>query len=380
MRKTIPVKVGNLIIGGGAPVRVQSMTKTRTDDVRATLRQIQRLKRAGCELVRIAVPDEKSAAALPSIRERTDLPLIADIHFNHSLALLSIRAGCDKIRINPGNIGARWKVEEIIRAAADNGVAIRIGVNSGSIPKEILARYRHPGVSALITAMELALEPFARLNFKALVLSVKTTRAEDLIAANLELSKRYPYPLHLGLTEAGPPFEGAVRSAAALSPLLRAGIGDTIRISLTGDPVLEVCAGYELLAALGLRSVGPMIYSCPGCGRTRVDISRLARDVQRALRRAGVQVPMKIAVMGCVVNGPGEAREADVGIAGGRGRGAIFVKGRVVRTVPESQLVTALLAEIGNRGMKGCALDQLTDSSFVIRPIPRSIAPMTNDQ
>ncbi|MGQ9708394.1 MAG: flavodoxin-dependent (E)-4-hydroxy-3-methylbut-2-enyl-diphosphate synthase [bacterium] len=343
-RKTIPVRVGNIVIGGDAPVRVQSMTKTRTDDIRGTFRQIRQLERAGCELIRVAVPDESSAAVLPEIRKRTEIALIADIHFNYSLALLSIKAGFDKIRINPGTIGARWKVEEIIRAAAGQGVAIRVGVNSGSLPKSVLRRHRRRNVAALLAAMEEALVPFEKLNFKTLVLSVKTTRLEDLIAANLELSKRYPYPLHLGLTEAGPPFEGALRSAAALAPLLLAGVGDTIRISLTGDPVYEVRAGYELLAAVCSRSAGPMVYSCPGCGRTLVDINRLVRDVQRGLK--GISTPLKIAVMGCVVNGPGEAREADFGIAGGRGKGAIFVKGRVVRTGSESELVPALLAEI----------------------------------
>lgn len=320
------------------------MTKTRTDDVNATVRSIRRLAAAGCELVRIAVPDAAAAAALPEIRARVDLPLIADIHFDHRLALAAIKAGFDKIRINPGNIGSMRRVEEIIRAAQDRGIAIRIGVNAGSLPREIRARYRHPEVKALIEAMARALEPFERLGFKALVLSAKTTVAEDLIAVNEELARNFPYPLHIGLTEAGPPLEGSVRSAAALTPLLRQGIGDTIRISLTGDPVLEVIAAYELLAALNLRQIGPVIYSCPGCGRTRIDIVRLTHQVKKKLR--GITAPLKVAVMGCVVNGPGEARAADFGIAGGKGKGALFVKGKVIGTYPESRLVDALCKEI----------------------------------
>lgn len=320
------------------------MTKTRTEDVRATVRAIRRLMVAGCELVRVAVPNQTAASALPEIRVRVAVPLVADIHFDYRLALAAINAGFEKIRINPGNIGSVHRVEEIIRAARDRGVAIRIGVNAGSLPKKILARYRHPEVRALVDAMGEAIEPFERLKFKSLILSAKTTVLEDLIAVNEELARLFPYPLHLGLTEAGPPFAGAIRSAAALAPLLRQGIGDTIRISLTGDPVLEVVAAYELLAVLNLRQIGPVIYSCPGCGRTKIDIVRLSRQVEKNLQ--GITTPIKVAVMGCVVNGPGEAREADFGIAGGQGKGVIFVKGRVVRTAPESELVAALRDEI----------------------------------
>ncbi|MGQ9678502.1 MAG: flavodoxin-dependent (E)-4-hydroxy-3-methylbut-2-enyl-diphosphate synthase [bacterium] len=343
-RRSIPVSIGGLLLGGGAPVRVQSMTKTRTDDIRATVRSIRRLTVCGCELVRVAVPDQSAASALPEIRARVLTPLVADIHFDYRLALAAIKAGFNKIRINPGNIGSVSRVEEIIRAALDRGVAIRIGVNAGSLPKKILVRYRHPEVKALVDAMGEAIEPFERLRFKALVLSAKTTVIEDLIAVNEELARLFPYPLHLGLTEAGLPFVGAIRSAAAIAPLLRQGIGDTIRISLTGDPVLEVVAAYELLAALNLRQIGPVIYSCPGCGRTKIDIVRLSRQVEKSLR--GVTTPIKVAVMGCVVNGPGEAREADFGIAGGQGKGVVFAKGRVVRTCSESGLVAALRKEI----------------------------------
>ncbi len=342
--KTVAVRVGDILIGGGAPVRVQSMTKTRTDDVRATVRQIKRLVRAGCELVRMAVPDEAAARALPEIRRQVKVPLIADIHFNYRLALAAIEAGFDKVRINPGNIGARWRVEEIIRAAADKGVAVRVGVNSGSLPKGLPAGTAQERVSSLLRAMEMALEPFERLGFKSVVLSAKTTEVPELIAVYHELSRWYNYPLHLGLTEAGTRWEGVIRSAAGLSPLLCAGIGDTIRISLTDDPVWEVIAGYELLAVLGLRRKGPMVYSCPGCGRTMVDINRLVLETKRALK--GITAHLKVAVMGCVVNGPGEAKQADFGIAGGRNRGVIFARGRVVKTVSEKRLVPELIRVI----------------------------------
>ena len=342
-RKSQAVKVRGLVIGGGAPVRVQSMTKTRTDDVRATVRQIRRLTVAGCELVRVAVPDEKSVSALPEIRRRVELPLVADIHFDYRLALRAIDAGFDKIRINPGNIGARWQVEEVIRAAADHGVVIRVGVNSGSLPKGITHRHQDR-VQAIIETVAAGLEPFERLNFRAVVISAKTTETRELIAVYQQLSRLYSYPLHLGLTEAGPAPEGVIRSIAAMAPLLLQGIGDTIRISLTADPVLEVVAGYELLAALGLRQCGPLVYSCPGCGRTRIDICRLVQETKQALK--GIKVPIKVAVMGCVVNGPGEARHADFGIAGGLGRGVIFARGRVVRTVAEKRLVSELLRVI----------------------------------
>jgi (E)-4-hydroxy-3-methylbut-2-enyl-diphosphate synthase len=343
-RRTLAFGVGPLAIGGRAPVSVQSMTKTRTDDVKSTVRQIRRLEQAGCELARLAVPDAAAASALPEIRRRIALPLVADIHFDHRLALAAIKAGFDKVRINPGNIGASWKIREVIEAAADSGAAIRVGVNAGSIEKSILRRFGRPSVPAMVAGMARCLEPFERAGFKRLVLSAKTTDVPETIAVYRELSRRWPYPLHLGLTEAGPPFEGAIRSAAALSVLLLQGIGDTIRISLTGDPVQEVVAAYELLGALGLRRRGPLVFSCPTCGRTGIDVIGLTRKVKAAL---GARTePIKVAVMGCVVNGPGEAREADFGIAGGKGRGIVFAHGRVVKTCAENRLVDALVIEI----------------------------------
>ncbi|MEO0079070.1 MAG: flavodoxin-dependent (E)-4-hydroxy-3-methylbut-2-enyl-diphosphate synthase [candidate division WOR-3 bacterium] len=348
----LAVRVGNLTIGGGAPVVVQSMTKTDTRDVKATIRQIRRLGRAGCELVRVAVPDGAAAQALKEIRSQVAVPLVADIHFDYRLALAAIKAGCEKVRINPGNIGASWKVEEIIRAAKDSGIAIRVGVNAGSIDKETLMRHRHPTAAALLDSMAKALEPFEKLEFKTLVLSAKTTSVPETVQVYRELYRRYPYPLHLGLTEAGLPLPGAVRSTAALSILLSQGIGDTIRVSLTGDPVLEVRAAYELLAALGLRRRGPVVYSCPTCGRTKIDVARIARQVERAVR--GLSRPLRIAVMGCVVNGPGEAREADFGIAGGAGKGVVFAQGRVIKTCRESELVDELLKAIRTTSKVSC--------------------------
>lgn len=338
------VTVGRTAIGGNEPVRVQSMTNTRTDDVRATLRQIRRLEQAGCELVRVAVPGTAAVDALPEIRRRTQMPLIADIHFDHRLALAAIEAGADKVRINPGNIGSRQKVKDVVGSAKDAGVAIRIGVNAGSIEKNILRKHRHPTVEAMLESLEHSLEPFEQLRFKDAVLSAKSTSGPDMIEVYRQMAKRWKYPLHLGLTEAGLKFEGAVRSAAVLGVLLNRGIGDTIRVSLTGNPMPEVVAGFEILRALGIRDHGPVVYSCPTCGRTEVDVERLAKEVSRAVR--GIKEPLKIAVMGCLVNGPGEAREADFGIAGGKDKGALFVLGRVVRTCASSRITGELVKEI----------------------------------
>ncbi len=320
------------------------MTKSRTDDVRATVRQIRALERAGCELVRVAVPDQAAAEALPEIRARVKLPLIADVHFDHRLAVAAIKAGFDKVRINPGNIGSAGRVKEVIRAAQDYDAAVRIGVNAGSVEKTILKKHRRPTVAAMLESLERSLEPARQLGFEDIVISAKTTSVSDTIAVYREMAERFPYPLHLGLTEAGLPFEGAIRSTAALAVLLNEGIGDTIRVSLTGSPVLEVQAAWELLAALGLRQRGPVVYSCPTCGRPRAWVVCLARRVKQAL--ADVDQPLKVAVMGCVVNGPGEAREADFGIACGTGKGLVFARGKVIRACPEEELVRALVTEV----------------------------------
>jgi len=345
-KRTLEVKVGNVSIGAGAAIAVQSMTKTRTEDVKATIRQILRLERAGCEIIRCAVPSQAAAQALAEIRKRIRIPLVADIHFDYKLALASIRAGADKIRINPGNIGARWKVEEIIKACADRGVAIRVGINSGSLPKPVLHKFGRPNARAICAALDVGLEPFQRLGFRQVVISAKAFDIATTVAAYQAISRRHRFPLHLGLTESGLPFEGAIRSAAALALLLEQGIGDTIRFSLTGDPVLEVKAGLELLRALGKRRDGVTMISCPTCGRCRVSLQAIARDVKKRLDKLPRVVTISVAVMGCTVNGPGEAREADFGIACGRKSGLLFEQGRVIKKCPEKNLVDELMMRI----------------------------------
>jgi (E)-4-hydroxy-3-methylbut-2-enyl-diphosphate synthase len=343
-RLTKSVLVGKIQIGNRAPIVVQSMTKTKTEDVSSTVKQIKQLERAGCEIIRVAVPNQTAAQALKAIKQRIKIPLIADIHFDYRLALVCIKAGADKIRINPGNIGADWKIKEIIKAAKDYEIPIRIGVNAGSLEKDILQKYKSPSARALTESLERSVKFFERNNYDQLILSAKAFDVLTTIEIYELLSKRFRYPLHLGLTEAGLPFEGAIRSATALAVLLAKGIGDTIRISLTGDPVLEVVAAYELLQGLGLRKYGPIIISCPTCGRCEIDLIGLAKSVKTAL--AKYKTPMKVAVMGCVVNGPGEAKSADFGIAAGKKSGIIFSKGKVVKKCAEKDLVSALLAEI----------------------------------
>lgn len=342
--KTLPILVGKVQIGGNAPIVVQSMTKTKTEDFRATIKQIHRLEKAGCEIIRVAIPNQTAAQALKTIKQQIKIPLIADIHFNYRLALASIKAGADKIRINPGNIGAFWKIKEIIRAAKDYKIPIRIGVNAGSLEKEILRKYQYPTARAMFESLTKMINLFEDNDFTNLVLSAKAFDVLTTVKVYQDISKHYSYPLHLGLTEAGLPFEGAIRSTTALALLLAKGIGDTIRISLTGDPVLEVFAAYELLNSLGLREYGPIIISCPTCGRCEVNLFKLTQRVKRAL--AKYKNPIKVAVMGCMVNGPGEAKSADYGIAAGKRSGIIFTKGKVIKKCSEGDLVAALLNEI----------------------------------
>lgn len=343
-KPTVAVRIGRITIGAGNPVAVQSMTNTPTTDAKATLGQIRRLEKVGCEIVRIAVPDSAAADALPIIRQGTAMPLVADIHFDYRLALAALKAGFDKIRINPGNIGATWKVKEVIRAAADCGAAIRIGVNSGSIARPLIKKFGGPTPEAMLASLAGSLEPFEQLGFSSIVLSAKTTTGQDAIEVSRLISRSWRYPQHLGLTESGLPFEGAIRSAAVLGVLLAEGIGDTIRISLSGNPVAEVTAAWELLAALGIRQRGPLVFACPTCARAGIDVARLAAEVKRALRHE--TRPLRVAVMGCVVNGPGEARSADFGIAGGKGKGVIFAAGRVIRTCSQERLVSELIGLI----------------------------------
>lgn len=331
------------MLGGGNPVRVQSMTKTDTRDVEATVGQIRRLEEAGCELVRVAVPDGEAAALLGQIRRRMGVPLVADIHYDYRLALQALEQGVDKLRINPGNIGARWKVEEVARAARERGVPIRIGVNAGSLERDVERTYGRTARALVESALRQA-DVLESVGFSDIVLSLKSSDVVTTVEAYRQVASRCPYPLHLGLTEAGTAWAGAIRSAVALGALLLEGIGDTLRVSLNADPVREVQAAWYILRAVGLRARGVELIACPTCGRCQVDLMAVASRVEEAL--AGVEAPLKVAVMGCVVNGPGEAREADVGLAAGRGRAVLFRRGEKVRTVPASRMVEELLAEV----------------------------------
>ena len=342
-KKTRPVSVGPVIIGGDAPVVVQSMTCTDTRDVEATVAQIVRLIDAGCEVVRVAVPDEEAVQAVASIKKRISIPLIADIHFNHRLALGAIRNGADCIRINPGNM-EKDKVGRIIDAAKAQGISIRIGINSGSLEKDILTRHGSPTAAALVESALRNIRFFEEMDFHAIKLSVKASDVTAMIEANRALSQATDYPLHLGVTEAGSLVNSAIKSSIGMGVLLNEGIGDTIRVSISGDPVTEVAVAYGILRALGIRKVGPDIVSCPTCGRCEVDLFRLVEEVEKRL--AGMKDYFKIALMGCVVNGPGEAVEADIGIAGGRHMGLLFKKGQILRKVREEELVDALMDEI----------------------------------
>ncbi len=340
-KKTKKVWVDKVLIGGGSPISVQSMTKTDTRDVSATVKQIRKLQNAGCDIIRVAVPDMKAASALPKIKKGIQIPLVADIHFDYRLALKAIDSGVDKLRINPGNIGAQWKVKEIVKAASGKRIPIRVGVNAGSLPRDILTKYKKASPPALVEAALRQVRILENLNFDDMVISLKSFDVPTTVKAYQLISKKTNHPLHLGITEAGLPQAGSVRSALGIGILLASGIGDTVRVSLTGDPVEEIKVGYEILKSLNLREHGPIIISCPTCGRCEIDIISMTKKVERKVRN--IRAPLKIAVMGCVVNGPGEAKDADVGIAGGRGYGLLFRKGKVVGKVKEKDLVQALL-------------------------------------
>ncbi len=343
-RKKRVVSIGSVSIGGDHPIAVQSMTKTKTSDIKNTTRQIRRLQRAGCELVRCAVVNRSDAASIATIRTNTSIPIIADIHFDYRLAIAAMDAGAEKIRINPGNIGEKWKVLEVIKRAKDLSIPIRVGINSGSLPERILKKYGHPTVEAVVETVEDALGTFREADFDDIVISAKGVDVRDTVRTYQILHERLEFPLHLGITEAGLPFAGSIKSAVGLGILLHGGIGDTVRVSLTADPVKEVVAAYEILSALDLRKHGPVLISCPMCGRCEVDISRIARDVEKRLKNYGNF--MKVAVMGCVVNGPGEAREADFGIACGKGVGSVFARGKEIRRVKEQDIVDNLFEVI----------------------------------
>jgi len=342
-RKTKSIHVGPVTIGGGAPVVVQSMTCTDTRDVKSTLDQIRRLEDAGCEIARVAVPDEEAADALVDIRRGMTIPLIADIHFNHLLALKSIENGVDGIRINPGNT-KREKIKEIVMAAKERDIAIRIGINAGSLEKDILEKHGAPTVDALLESTLRNVEFFEDLNFDNIKLSLKSSDVNTMVESCRRISEKTDCPLHLGVTEAGSLISSAIKSSIGLGILLHEGIGDTIRVSVTGDPVGEIDLAYGILRALNIRRVGPDIISCPTCGRCEIDLFGLSREVEERL--SGMKDYMKIAIMGCVVNGPGEAAEADIGIAGGRRSGLLFKKGKVLRKIKEEEFADALIDEI----------------------------------
>lgn len=343
-KKTRTVKVGNVMVGGDAPVSIQSMTNTDTRDIDATVRQIGELEQTGCDIVRFAIPDLEAAQAVSEIKKRTGIPLVADIHFDYRLALECIERGIDKIRINPGNIGGKQNVQAVTRAAKERGIPIRIGVNSGSVEKELLEKHGGPTVEAMV---ESALRHVALLeehDFYDIVISIKASNVLRMVAAYRLISEKVDYPLHLGVTEAGTVWSGTIKSALGIGTLLMEGIGDTIRVSLTGNPVEEVKAASKILKSLGLKQGGIEFVSCPTCGRCQIDLIKIANAVEQRLQ--GTSKNIKVAVMGCVVNGPGEAREADIGIAGGKGVGLIFKKGEIIKKVPEENLVEELLHEI----------------------------------
>jgi (E)-4-hydroxy-3-methylbut-2-enyl-diphosphate synthase len=339
--ETRRIYVGGVPIGGGAPVTVQSMCNTKTEDVPATLAQIERLREAGCDIVRLAVPNMEAARSLGEIKEKAGLPIVADIHFDYRLAIEAAAAGADKIRINPGNIGSPEKVRAVADACRARNIPIRVGVNSGSLEKDLLLKYGAPTAKAMVESARRHIELLNSFDFDDICLSLKASSVPLTVEANLLAAREFPYPLHLGITEAGTAYSGLVQSAVGLGALLCQGIGDTIRVSLTADPVEEVRAGIAILKAAGLRKGGVRLISCPSCGRCGIDLIRTAEEVEAML--AGCPRDITVAVMGCVVNGPGEAREADYGLAGGQGVGVLFKKGRVVGKIPSEKLAQALV-------------------------------------
>ncbi|EST33872.1 4-hydroxy-3-methylbut-2-en-1-yl diphosphate synthase [Streptomyces roseochromogenus subsp. oscitans DS 12.976] len=343
-RKSRQIQVGSVAVGGDAPVSVQSMTTTRTSDIGATLQQIAELTASGCQIVRVACPTQDDADALATIARKSQIPVIADIHFQPKYVFAAIEAGCAAVRVNPGNIKQfDDKVKEIAQAAQDHGTPIRIGVNAGSLDRRLLQKYGKATPEALVESALWEASLFEEHGFRDIKISVKHNDPVIMIEAYKQLAAQCDYPLHLGVTEAGPAFQGTIKSAVAFGALLSQGIGDTIRVSLSAPPVEEVKVGTQILESLNLRQRGLEIVSCPSCGRAQVDVYKLAEEVTAGL--TGMEVPLRVAVMGCVVNGPGEAREADLGVASGNGKGQIFVKGEVIKTVPESKIVETLIEE-----------------------------------
>jgi (E)-4-hydroxy-3-methylbut-2-enyl-diphosphate synthase len=343
-RKTKKVKVGNIYIGGDAPVSVQSMLNKPAHDFEASVAQAIELEKAGCQVIRGAIPDMDAVGLIPKLKEAVKAPIVADIHFDYRLAIEAVAAGVDKVRINPGNIGSDDRVKAVVDACKSKNIPIRIGVNSGSVEKEILAKYGAPTPEAMAESAMYHASLLEKFDFDDIVISIKSSNVENMIKAYETVAERCDYPLHLGVTEAGTARMGLIKSSAGIGSLLMHGIGDTIRVSLTDDPVNEVYAGHDILKALGLKSDSVQIVSCPTCGRTKIDLIRVANEVENALKDCTKKI--KVAVMGCVVNGPGEAREADIGIAGGDGCAMLFKKGEILRKIDEKDIVKELLAEI----------------------------------
>lgn len=343
-RNTRPVKVGDLTIGGSDELIIQSMTTTKTHDVEATVAEIKRLEEAGCQIVRVACPKEEDALAIAEIKKQINIPLVVDIHFDYKLALLAIEGGADKIRINPGNIGRREKVEEVVKACKAKGIPIRIGVNAGSLEKHIIKKYGYPTADGMVESALHHIKILEELDFHDIIVSMKASDVSLAIEAYTKAAQAFDYPLHLGITESGTLFAGTVKSAAGLGAIMSLGIGNTLRISLSADPVEEVKVARELLKSFGLASNAATLISCPTCGRIEIDLISIANEVEEYI--STIKAPLKVAVLGCAVNGPGEAREADIGIAGARGEGLLFMKGKTVRKVPEETMVDELKIEI----------------------------------
>ncbi|TFG78032.1 MAG: flavodoxin-dependent (E)-4-hydroxy-3-methylbut-2-enyl-diphosphate synthase [Thermodesulfobacteriales bacterium] len=345
-RNSRQIELGGLKVGGGAPVTVQSMTKTDTRDIAATVAQIKSLEKAGCDIVRIAVPDMDAAKSLGEIKKQTNIPIVSDIHFDYKLALEAVNQGVDGMRINPGNIGAKYRIKAVVDAVKERGIPIRIGVNSGSLEKDILKKYGSPTPEALAESALRHVQILEDLDFTDIKISVKSTDVKKMIASYRILAERCEYPLHLGVTEAGTYEMGTIKSSIGIGALLAEGIGDTIRVSLTGDPVDEIAVGFNILRSLGLRRNGIELISCPGCGRLEIDLMKLVKDVEDRIADIELPRPIKVAILGCVVNGPGEASEADIGIAGGRGKGMLYKDGKLVRSFKEHQIVDELVKEL----------------------------------
>lgn len=342
--KTRQIKVGDVLIGGQDKVIIQSMCNTKTKDVESTVKQILELEDLGCEIIRVACLDIEDAKAIKKIKEKIHIPIVADIHFDYKIALEAINSGVDKIRINPGNIGKEENVKKVVDACKEKGIPIRIGVNAGSLEKDLLEKYHHPTAEAMVESARRHIEILEKLDFYDICLSLKSSNLELCLKAYELASKTFPYPLHIGITEAGTAFSGTIKSSIGLGILLREGIGDTLRVSLSDDPKEEVIVAKEILKNFGLIKDMPTLVSCPTCGRTQIDLIPMAKEIEEFLK--GIKSNIKVAVMGCAVNGPGEAREADVGIAGGIGEGIIFKKGEIIRKVKEEDLVEELKKEI----------------------------------